>query len=82
MFVYVFGYFPVAGKKKKSVKKEKKKKRVQKLFWATAQIVSRYNGKLYRDIAAWVCSGSRCIAIGRLVGLGGGCVTIQNLYRD
>ena len=44
---------------------EKGKKKVQKLFWATAQTVSRYNGKLYRDIASWVCSGLRnCIAIG------------------
>ena len=41
-------------KKKKCVKNEKKKegeKVQQKLIWATAQSVSRYNGKLYRDIA-------------------------------
>ena len=44
-------------KKKKSVKKKKKKKKMQKLIWATAQTVSRYNGKLYRDMALWECSG-------------------------
>ena len=43
---------------------EKRKKMLEKLFWATVQMVSRYNGKLYRDMALWVC------------GFGGSCVTI------
>ena len=53
-----FWVFPVAEEKKKKKTCEKKnEKKVQKLFWATAQTVSRYNGKLYIDIASWVCSG-------------------------
>ena len=47
------------------------KKKMQELIGLLPKTVSRYNGKLYRDIATWVCSGSRCIAIGRLVGWGG-----------
>ena len=35
--------------------KRNKKKKKQKLIWATAQTLSRYNGKLYRDMALWVC---------------------------
>ena len=50
-------------KKKCMKKKERKKEKVQKLIWATAQTMSRYNGKLYRDMALWMCSGlDNCIA--------------------
>ena len=59
-YVYMyFWVFPIAEMKKKRCEKKK----VQKLFWATAQTVSRYNGKLYRDMALWMCSGlDICIA--------------------
>ena len=63
-WIYFFGCFPVEEMKIiiiMCVKKEKKK--VQKLIWATDQTVSRYNGKLYHDIAILVCSGlGNCIA--------------------
>ena len=52
------GVFLVAEKKK--YEKRKKKKKVQlKLIWATSQTMSRYNGKLYRDMALWVCRLAR-----------------------
>ena len=49
---------------KKTREKKKGEKVQQKPIWATAQTVSRYNGKMYRDIAVLVCSGLRnCVVI-------------------
>ena len=68
--------------KKKEKKKEKRKKMVQRLIGLLPKTVSRYNGKLYRDMAFGCAMGWNLYC--NRGGLAGeaSCVTIQTLYRD
>ena len=51
MPIYIYWVFSSSRNEEKKNLCEKRKKKRCRTGWATAQTMSRYNGKLYRNIA-------------------------------